>query len=384
MPNTKLKPYIDFYSKHNISPVHQDITDMEKHFQRRESLYRSLSVIPNLLEGKSILELGPGSGHNAIYTASLNPKHYVLVDGNKRGIFECKSNLNQTGIEPEKLEFHHSLIEDFQSDEIFDIVIAEGFIPYQLDPVKLLRHVSKFCKKKGGVLLITSNSAVGILSEIIRKFAKYMLFEQNENIEDKLTILRPLFEPQLKTLKGMNRPVDDWLLDNIIQSFPSGLKLLNMPDAINSLADDFDILGTSPKFITDWRWYKDIVDGEFYFNKIAIENYYRKNLNLMDYRFVFPEHDKKFGLELETMCSEVWEFMCSLESGTITSWNPVWGLLQSIKNLIKPIAYKTAESIDESMIWLKNINTTDNNNKLYNHFFHWWGRGHNYISFIRR
>jgi hypothetical protein len=96
------------------------------------------------------LEFGPGSGHNAIYTASLNPKRYVLVDGNKLGIFECKSNINQTGIEPEKPEFHHSLIEDFQSDETFDIVIAEGFIPYQFNPVKLLRHVSKFCKKKGG------------------------------------------------------------------------------------------------------------------------------------------------------------------------------------------------------------------------------------------
>jgi len=294
MSNPKLKPYVDFYSKHNISPVHQDITDMEKHFQRRESLYRSLSVIPNLLEGKSILEFGPGSGHNAIYTASLNPRRYVIVDGNKRGISECKSNLNQTGIEPEKLEFHHSLIEDFQSDETFDIVIAEGFIPYQFDPVQLLRHVSTFCNKNGGVLLITSNTAVGLLSEIIRRFAKFLLFEQNENIEDKLTILRPLIEPHLKTLKGMSRLVDDWLLDYIVQPFPSGLKLLKIPDAINSLADDFDILGTSPKFITDWRWYKDIVDGEFEFNKIAIENYYRKNLNLMDYRFIYPEHDLKF------------------------------------------------------------------------------------------
>jgi hypothetical protein len=35
-----MKPYVDFYSKNNISPIHQDISDIEKHLQRRELLYR--------------------------------------------------------------------------------------------------------------------------------------------------------------------------------------------------------------------------------------------------------------------------------------------------------------------------------------------------------
>ena len=335
-----------------------------------------------MLEGKSILEFGPGSGHNAIYTASLKPKRYVLVDGNKRGLIESELNLKQTGISSEKLEFHQSLFQNFQCDDTFDIVIAEGCIPYQIDPVTLLRHVSKFVKEKGGVIIITSVSPVGILSEIIRRFSKYLLLEPTNNIEYQLRILKPLFEPHLKTLKGMSRPVDDWLLDNIVQPYDR-VKLLNIPDAISSLTDNFDILGTSPKFITDWRWYKDIVDEEFSFNGVAIESYYRQNLNLVDYRFVFPQHSQEFGLELEAKCAEAWKLMCRLESGTINSFNPVWELLRSISNFIKPIAYKTAESIDESMLWLKNIDTTYNKSRKYNQFYHWWGRGQNYISFIK-
>ena len=80
--------FVDFYTKHDISPVQQDISSLEKHFQRRESLYKILGIIPVFLKGKKIIEFGPGSGHNAIYTATLNPGQYVLVDGNKRGIQE--------------------------------------------------------------------------------------------------------------------------------------------------------------------------------------------------------------------------------------------------------------------------------------------------------
>jgi len=34
------------------------------------------------------MEVGPGSGHNAIYTALLKPASYTLVDGNPRSLAE--------------------------------------------------------------------------------------------------------------------------------------------------------------------------------------------------------------------------------------------------------------------------------------------------------
>ena len=38
--------FVDFYNKHDISPVSQDISDLEKHFQRRDSLLWTLHGKP--------------------------------------------------------------------------------------------------------------------------------------------------------------------------------------------------------------------------------------------------------------------------------------------------------------------------------------------------
>ena len=60
MPEQK-RAFIDFYDKHKISPVSQDISDLQAHFNRREALYRHLGVVPSFLRGKTVLEFGPGA-----------------------------------------------------------------------------------------------------------------------------------------------------------------------------------------------------------------------------------------------------------------------------------------------------------------------------------
>ena len=42
---------VDFYRRHGISPVRQDITDLETHFTRRAGLYRHLGLLPGFLKG---------------------------------------------------------------------------------------------------------------------------------------------------------------------------------------------------------------------------------------------------------------------------------------------------------------------------------------------
>ena len=76
---------VEFYTRHKISPVRQDITDLRVHFERRASLYRHLGILPMAIAGRTVLEIGPGSGHNSLYTASLRPSRYVLVEANRTG-----------------------------------------------------------------------------------------------------------------------------------------------------------------------------------------------------------------------------------------------------------------------------------------------------------
>ena len=43
---------LEYYVREGISPVHQNITNLKKHFQSRESLYRLLGMIPSFFKGK--------------------------------------------------------------------------------------------------------------------------------------------------------------------------------------------------------------------------------------------------------------------------------------------------------------------------------------------
>jgi ubiquinone/menaquinone biosynthesis C-methylase UbiE len=87
-------PYITFYSENKINPVSQDISDIGKHFRRRESLFRHLGIAPALIKDKNLLEFGPGGGYNALYTKSLSPAKYVLVDANPTSLDTAKRLLS--------------------------------------------------------------------------------------------------------------------------------------------------------------------------------------------------------------------------------------------------------------------------------------------------
>ena len=102
---------VDFYRRYGISPVHQDISDLPRHFARRAALYRHLGILPAFVRGRSVIEVGPGSGFNSLYTASLGPSRYVLVEGNPRGVRDMTTLFGQFGSLCETIEIVPSLIE---------------------------------------------------------------------------------------------------------------------------------------------------------------------------------------------------------------------------------------------------------------------------------
>ena len=82
--------YINFYLKQKILPWRQDLQDLDAHFQRRKSLYRHLGILPRFIRDRSVLELGPGSGHNSIFPASLRPSCLVLVEPHPEAISDIE------------------------------------------------------------------------------------------------------------------------------------------------------------------------------------------------------------------------------------------------------------------------------------------------------
>ncbi len=148
-----MRPFVDYYRANDISPVSQDISDLDRHFERRASVYRAMGVAPAFVRGASVLEFGPGSGHNALYTASLEPQRFVAVDANPTGLRSMRALFSEypSFTQPVLVD---SMIEDFATGERFDIVICEGVIAQQKDPAAFARHVASFVRP-GGVLTTT-------------------------------------------------------------------------------------------------------------------------------------------------------------------------------------------------------------------------------------
>lgn len=83
----------EFYIKNEVLPESQDISELEMHFQRRAALYSHIGIPPLFLQGRSVLEIGPGNGENSLFTLSCKPDKYVLIEPNSSGLEKQNSFL---------------------------------------------------------------------------------------------------------------------------------------------------------------------------------------------------------------------------------------------------------------------------------------------------
>lgn len=369
--------FVTFYSDNKVSPVSQDITDLRKHFQRRDSLFRSLGIPPLLVKGCTVIEFGPGSGHNAIFTASLSPSNYFLVDGNTLGLSQTKEKLEQLNFRD--YQIINSLFLDYACDQKFNLVWAENCIPHQYEPLLVLRHLSDFTQQSG-IFVVTTTSPISYLSETIRRLIYNIIITTKQSLQSSLEMLRPYLDSHLVNLKGMSRPIDDWIIDNILHPLEL-TKLLTIPEVLKTLCNNFDFYGSSPQFVTDYRWYKEIIGEDRQFNSNAIDAYYRSNINLIDYRYTFEPQSVLFGQDLEDLCAETWCLMAQIQQGHSKEWQSFFDQLSKISKMIEKISPSTASSIVEASQYLQDGAPLG---RELNAFPKWWGRGTQYLSLIRR
>ncbi len=308
---------LDFYQQHGISPVKQDVTDLPAHFARRAKLYRDLGLPPIAVAGSRVLEVGAGSGDNALYTYSLCPEDYVILEPNPSG---C-ADIRKRGIWADVLE---TQIEDYDPGDQFDLVLCEGLLGLcGTDPKVLLEHIAKHVAPEG-VLVITCIDAISDHAEVLRRAMAQQMIDRTAPLEDQVAMLRPVFAPHLATLKGMTRSVDDWIIDNLLNPASIG-PTFSIPEACEALDGRFEVLGCSPRFLLDWRWYKEAKPG----NQWAIDAYWQQAHNLLDCRDCEPAKTKEENLELMVYCLDFRERVRRYELGDETvalpdQCSPAW------------------------------------------------------------
>jgi SAM-dependent methyltransferase len=369
------RPFVDYYAEHDISPVRQDIRDLERHFERRASLYRLLGLGPLAVRGRRVLEFGPGSGHNALFTARLGPAYYELVDANPRGLAETAATLSGQYGETLAFTVVDSLVEDYRAEEPFDLVLAENLIPFQRHPSAFAQAIARSVAPEG-MLVVTCIDAVSHLSEVARRLVARRLAPPDLPLGERVAALRPYFAPHVATLAAMSRSLDDWILDNI--THPLIGTTFSIADALAALDGEFDIVGSSPSFMTEWRWYKELFGEARAYNTRATAAYAANAINFLDYRITMPPHDPAIGREIGTTCDEVYRVMQAIEAGSAIDPVPLFARLAG---LVRPLSPLTAESIEEIVSTLSSPAVEASPALGFASFF---GRGTQYVSFARR
>ncbi len=374
------KPFIDYYGENEISPVAQDISNITKHFEMRNSLYMALGIPSRLIEGRSVIEFGPGSGYNALFTLSLSPAKYLLVEGNPTGL----KNIGQLFAGRDNVENLHvveSYIEEFNTAEKFDLVICEGVISNQLNPSEFLKHVASF-SASSGLVVINCMDSVSFLSENLRRFVSFYMTDADLPVRDNVEKLLPVWKDHLDSIKDMTRPHEDWILDNMLQ--PLNGAMLSISDAVKALRDDFYVYKASPDFFTDWRWFKKIHgDERDKTNDIVLNEYERSVHNLLDYKKEFSPRDPKENLQLLELCervnSDVTQFMVSRDPKYVEL---ILELTKQIECNLKSVDSDFSKIFEDYRNGLNQVvsGVTDID---FGHFTSFFGRGQQYLSFVR-
>ena len=374
---THRRAFVDYYRERDISPVKQDTSDLERHHGRRTSLYRLLGIPPLYVEGARVLEFGPGSGDNAIVTAGLRPARYVLVDGNPRAIAETRAQLANISLPSGACSVVESYIEDFASEERFDLVVAEGLVPFQNDPAAFASHIASFVRA-GGLLVITTADAASAIGEIGRRLLGNRLAPPSLPYEQRRQRLAPVFAPHLATLSGMSRSVGDWIDDNIVH--PLTGRLFSIADALATLEPaGFTIWGSSPQFLTDWRWYKHVYGEACAFNARALDAYHCNIANLADYRVTLPPHDPQLGIELLEAGDVLYNLMQANDAGDESVIGDAIAGVRRMATLLARVSPSTATSLQSLASSLASGGEPGASDAFAAHF----GRGQQYLSFIR-
>jgi hypothetical protein len=382
--NNYISPYIDFYSKENILPVKQNIKNFKAFYSKRNYLYKTLGIPLSLLKKKNIIEFGPGGGFNATATSNYKPNLYTFVDANKESINLIKSKILQKKIKLSKYKIIKKNIFHLKQKKIknnfYDLVIAEGIINCQIEAEKMTRIISNHVKK-GGILIVTSNTNASLLSELCRKILalKIKIEEKTFNKKIYFNKICKLFNSHIKTLNIKTRTIQDWVNDNIIQHIKFGKYKFDLEDYIRILEKKFVFYGSSPNFFTDYLWYKKFNYKKDRTNYLALKNFKKIEINFLDYR-VDPITKYNNFSKLNYYFKQSYKLALQiLDKNNLEYLEQFLKSLTKIKSELPSEFNITKKSINEFIVLINNYEKI----KTSKNFKSWWGRGQQYLSFIK-
>ena len=367
------RPFLDFYEKHSIIPTFLEVTKKKDFFEQRNFLLATLGIPLEFIKSARIFELGPGTGQKTEHLLSLSPKAYVGVENNEASIKQTLKIINQSHFEGPSSVRNFDFL-DYEDSENYDFVLAELVVPTQREPSVFLEKLINLVSPNG-FMIYNCIDPISMLSETLRRAIVNKLGFINDNLDISSKNIVDFFSKDLDLLPGMNRERSAWAIDQIIK--PAIGPMLSIPESLDAIADKAVFHGSSPRFVEDYRWYKDPSSTIASVNNCTRDNYWRKCHNFIDFRHIYEAQKPIKNRDLFQFSQSIYSAVVENEWSE-NSDNQVTENCEKIFSLISQNLSNTAGSLKSFLKFWRSGKVDD-----LDEFRPWWGRGTQYVSVIK-
>jgi len=338
----------------------------------------SLGLLDSSFIGRAVAEIGAGSGDNAERLLGLNPGSYTFLDGSDVVLQQLENRFSLS-----QLQYDFSI--DYVAYDLstslmpsdFDIVLCEGVLPTQQDPVFMARTALGGVRE-GGIAVFTCMDSVSAFSEVARRFIAREICGPLRYSPQLLLELVKFFSFDFENLPGMSRRSEDWVLDTIFNPWLG--EFFSLAQAIEAGFPQYEVLGVAPKFIQDWRWYKDSANLDPECTKDILTSSYIQNVaSLLDHRHVLPIQPEDASRKLLEITQEFSDRVRDhVSNGLDLPRADASQLVEGMLHLDIQFESETRGGLASFLEWCKTgqLDALTDFRKL-------WGRGQQYISLVR-
>ncbi|MBF8250052.1 MAG: Methyltranfer dom protein [Candidatus Levybacteria bacterium] len=135
---------------------------------------KSYSYCLKFIEGKSVLEVGSGSGYGC-YRLSKVAKNILGVDNSEIAIKKSREKYKANN-----LEYICSKIENYTNEDKFDVILALQVLEHVKQPRIFLKKITSLMKKNGLLLITTPNKDTQSYNENPYHYKEYSFAELSQ------------------------------------------------------------------------------------------------------------------------------------------------------------------------------------------------------------
>ncbi|MGD0091381.1 MAG: methyltransferase domain-containing protein, partial [Planctomycetota bacterium] len=256
---------VEYYRQNRFNPVLIKVEDApvwQEHLAKRRNLYENHLKLPlSLLAGRSVIEFGPNSGENALVLAVYGAD-LTLVEANEQVLPRLRELFAKFEAGERISALHNLSLEAFQTEERFQVAIAEGFLYTLPERDKMLKKIAGLLCP-GGFGIVSYNDRCGGLLECLRRLMLFRLYELEgtgeAHSEASLAVARRLLGEDFARLKA-SRTFETWWKDTLVNPYYAPQWLWSFPEVVKLLEEcECRPYATSPVWaaVDHFLWYKN-------------------------------------------------------------------------------------------------------------------------------